>query len=306
MRKGGFILNKQSLYISPPILDKRFPIYIEKQKHKNMDEIFRLHWHEHLELILMETGELSLTCNALKYHGKPGDLLIINPNDVHHLESETLNVEFYCIIFNLSMVRSLMADPTDMDFLIPLSNNKIVFDHLNSSNSELKQNIIKLSQIYNDNHQTKGLDIKAHIFQILSLLFRKCNHSTLTPLNFKKRNCNLTLIQNLLEYLHNNYSKKIDIKQLSTEFNISYHHLCHIFKEFTNQSIIQYVTSLRIDKALFYLLNTDKTITEIALLIGYNDMNYFSRKFKQIMSMSPRQYINSLKPNETTTQLQIL
>lgn len=288
-------MKEQSLYVLPPIPDKRFPIYIEDQKYYKSDEIFRAHWHEHLELIFMKEGILDVICNGQSYIAKKGDLLIINPNDVHHLQSQSTFVNFYCVIFDLSLVRSSLTDPSDLNFIMPLSNNQLVFNHKNLLDDKTIGIIEKLMEVYDGKSITKSLAIKAYIFEILDLIFTNCSYTKLTPSRFKKRNSNVKLIQDLIEYLNQNYFNDIDLKELALEFNISYHHMCHLFKDYTNSSIIQYVTSLRIDKSIYYLKHTDKPMSEIASLIGYDDANYFSRIFKKVISLSPREYIKSLE-----------
>lgn len=287
-------MNIKSDYVYPPIHDQKFPIYIGKQQYTNQDEIFRLHWHEHFELIFMQHGELFLTCNNKTFHARKGDLLVINPNDIHHFRSITTYVDYYCIIFDLSLLRSLTTDPLDIEFLIPLANNQLFFDNLISYNDEMSDCLKHLVDEYNNKRPSCMLAIKAYLFLMLTLLFRNCNYSVLTHSTLKRKNHNIFLIKNILDYLHTNYMEDIDIESLAKSFNISYHHLCHLFKDYTNKTIIQYVTSLRIDKATYYLINTDKSITEIALLVGYHDANYFSRMFKKAKSISPRDFLRTL------------
>ncbi|MGL1890952.1 MAG: AraC family transcriptional regulator [Spirochaetaceae bacterium] len=289
------MIKEQSLYVLPPIPDKRFPIYVEDQKYSNRDEIFRAHWHEHLELLFMKKGEINLICNGQTYIAKQGDLLIINPNDIHHLQSRTSFVNMYCLIFDLSLVRSSLTDPSDLNFIMPLSNNQLVFNHQNIIDNNMDRCIKNLVDIYNKKSETRSLKIKSHIFELLDLIFTNCSYTMLTPTKFKKRNSNVKIIQDLLVYLNQNFNSEINLKELAFNFNVSYHHLCHLFKDYTNSSIIQYVTSLRIDKSIYYLKHTDKTMSEIAMLIGYDDSNYFSRTFKKLMNLSPRDYLKSLE-----------
>ncbi|MBN2618411.1 MAG: AraC family transcriptional regulator [Spirochaetales bacterium] len=287
-------MQELNLYVSPPIPDKRFPFYLEKQRYHNKKEIFRPHWHEHFELIFMLDGELLLNCNAQSFVGKLGDLFIINPNDLHHLQSLSPIVEYYCIVFDLNIIKSSLIDIFDNDFIQPLIDNSLFFKQNFIYNSYLLDLVNKLSIENESNDVGRTLAIKSYLMLILSNLFRNADYTILKNNNFVKRKSNLRMIQGILVYLNKNFNLDIDLKQLAVKFNISYHHLCHVFKEYTNQSIIKYVTLLRIEKSIFYLENTTYTITEVASLVGYEDSNYFSRMFKKIMTISPSEYINSL------------
>ncbi len=59
---------------------------------------------------------------------------------------------------------------------------------------------------------------------------------------------------------------------------------------------MQYITLLRIGKAKEMLWNTDKSITEIAMSIGFNSSQYFSRVFKNYVGVTPGEYRDSWRP----------
>lgn len=289
------IQSNQPQYLVPNIQDKRFPIYYDNQKYRNYDEIFRAHWHEHIEFIFMTEGFLKIICNGNSYTVHPGDVVIINPNDVHHLQSGSDYVSFDCLIFDLSMVRNSTSDRTDIDYIQPLLNNQLVFNHKATVSKEMENCKNSIDMLYNSNNPMKSLLIKSRLYEFLYLLFNNIPYTQLTPNKIQKRNYNLKLIQNIIIYLNKNFTEVINVKELADIFNVSYHHLCHLFKEYTNSSIIQYITTARIDKSLTYLKNSDYSISEIAGLVGYDDANYFSRTFKKVMNMSPKEYIKSVQ-----------
>lgn len=72
------------------------------------------------------------------------------------------------------------------------------------------------------------------------------------------------------------------MESLSLELNYSPQYLTRKFKEQTGFSPIEYVIKLRIEKAQFLLLTTDATLQEIALNVGYSDLFYFNRIFKNM------------------------
>ena len=64
-------------------------------------------------------------------------------------------------------------------------------------------------------------------------------------------------------------------------------------KELTGMSPIDYLTTVRINRACFLLRNSSNNINEIAYSVGYSDPKYFSRVFKRTMGVTPTQYKNS-------------
>lgn len=280
-------MNEQSLYVFPPIIDTIFPVYIEKQHYHKPGEIFRAHWHEHIEFIFMVEGELTLTCNGKTISAQKEDLLVINGNDIHHLQTQTRNVAYYCIVFDPMLLRNSLLDRGDLDFIIPLSNNYIVLKNKVSHNPQIITCLNNLIREYEAKEPAYELAVKSHLYHMLTLIFRNCIDTVLSDHTYKRRRNNLRLIQSILEFIHENFTQDIHLLELAQQFNISYYYLCHIFKDFTDKTLVQYITTLRINKAIFYLEHTDKSISEIALLVGYNDTNYFSRVFKKEQKYAP-------------------
>ena len=58
-------------------------------------------------------------------------------------------------------------------------------------------------------------------------------------------------------------------------------------------NIIDYINHKRVEEAKLYLQRGNKSITEIAFLVGFNDLNYFSRVFKKFTSLTPSQYMKN-------------
>ena len=101
------------------------------------------------------------------------------------------------------------------------------------------------------------------------------------------------MLNEVVKFIHENFSEDIELNGIAERFNINMYHFCHIFKDFTGKTFKEYLNKVRVDKAEQLLINTDATIGEIAFLSGFNDSNYFSRKFRQLKGKSPREVRNA-------------
>ena len=100
-----------------------------------------------------------------------------------------------------------------------------------------------------------------------------------------------------LEYVDMNYSKKMSIQDMSDFVGLDRKYLHRIFKENLNKSPQEYLISYRINKACSLIKNTELSISNIAMSVGYNDLFHFSRIFKKVMNMSPSDYrLNPVEP----------
>lgn len=97
-------------------------------------------------------------------------------------------------------------------------------------------------------------------------------------------------IKKVIEYIDENISESISLEEVAREVGISPFYLSKLFKKETGLNFITYVNMKKMHKAKEYLRNTDETIRNIALDLGYNEPNYFSKVFKSIEGITPSEY----------------
>ncbi|MDT8716883.1 helix-turn-helix domain-containing protein [Clostridium sp. 19966] len=96
------------------------------------------------------------------------------------------------------------------------------------------------------------------------------------------------------QYIDENYSKEVNLSMFSDKYHFSKEYLTKIFKERYNCGIYEYALNLKMSRAKELLNNQDVPINEIALRLGYNNSNYFSKAFKNFHSISPSEYREKL------------
>lgn len=97
-------------------------------------------------------------------------------------------------------------------------------------------------------------------------------------------------ISTVLDYIHNNLNKKINVDILLDIVSLSRRALEILFKKHIGSSIYSYILSLRIERFAALLIETKKTIIEIALELDNVDYKNLSRQFKQVKGYTPSEY----------------
>jgi YesN/AraC family two-component response regulator len=98
------------------------------------------------------------------------------------------------------------------------------------------------------------------------------------------------LVKQALAYIQQNYSRSFSLVELSETIGVSKSYLSRIFKMDMGISLWDYLNRFRIQKAKEILLLTDESISVIATEVGYEDISYFSRVFRELVGSSPRSY----------------
>ena len=103
-------------------------------------------------------------------------------------------------------------------------------------------------------------------------------------------------LEDIKNYINQNFDKDISITQLSNKFFISASYLNLIFKKRFNTTINKFIIDLRMEKALDLINNKkDFTLLQISQLVGYKDFYYFSRIFKKIYGKAPSFYRDNIE-----------
>lgn len=94
----------------------------------------------------------------------------------------------------------------------------------------------------------------------------------------------------MLKYIDNHFAERLYLKHLSNQFYLNPNYCCSLFLKETGMTFSQYLTKIRMDKAIELLLNTHMIISKIAALTGYSDCLYFNKVFKKQFLITPYQY----------------
>ncbi len=103
------------------------------------------------------------------------------------------------------------------------------------------------------------------------------------------------LTEKSIFYMRKHLKEKLTLEDLAQQANLSVAHYSMLFKQKTGHSPLNYLIQLKIQNACRLLDHTHLNIKEIAQQVGYDDPYYFSRIFKKIMNISPKEYRKTLK-----------
>jgi len=98
------------------------------------------------------------------------------------------------------------------------------------------------------------------------------------------------LITQVKELIHSRYATNLTIKDMAKEVYLTSTYMCLLFKQETGETINEYLTRLRMEKAKELLRNPDIRLYDICHAIGYAEPGYFSKQFKKYSGFTPSEY----------------
>ena len=98
------------------------------------------------------------------------------------------------------------------------------------------------------------------------------------------------MIRHAKEYLAAHYTEPLSLTVVSKAVHTSTFYLCKMFKHATGINFTQYLSRVRVEKAVHLLLNPNLRISEVAFEVGFQSLTHFNRVFKKIHGQSPTEY----------------
>lgn len=254
-----------------------FPLQI---LHMDSSMEYPLHSHDFCEIVIVYSGESIHQYNNIKKTVKTGDVIFIPIGNEHAYECVN-NFSYLNIIFDESIV-----SPKIINF------NKYSVTHLSSFDLQPCIDILNMidKELYRKEINYKNM-MSALFLSFLIDLKRSIIKSENDNENYiSTRN----RIINVVEIVKRNPTKNYTLDSLANLANTSVRNFTRLFKNQYKTTIIKYINALRIQESINLLKNTEFTIYQIALLVGYEDASYFSTIFKNLMKTSPLDYRTSL------------
>lgn len=254
---------------------------------------YPMHWHDEMEVVLVESGEFDEYVDLENFHVKKGDIIIINPCVLHSFrQSEGLSSRFRTVIFNMNMLTSNNTDACSIKYFTPFLDNMYINPVVISSDAphyeELYAVVRNLISLYDDKNDFFEIKIRSELYNLffilLSYFFEPEDHEPSIK-DTTTRN-----IKTILDYISENYTSPITIDELAETVNLSKHYFMRFFKKYMGMTCIEYINDYRLNIAANLLLTTGMQITEIAAKIGVNNLSYFNRIFKKKYNMAPKEY----------------
>ena len=92
------------------------------------------------------------------------------------------------------------------------------------------------------------------------------------------------------QYINDNYNTALTLESVSTRIGFNPAYFSALFKKETGKNFMEYIMEVRVQNAKQQLVQTGRTVDEIAMEVGYSDIKYFSRLFKKITGLNPSEY----------------
>jgi AraC family L-rhamnose operon transcriptional activator RhaR/AraC family L-rhamnose operon regulatory protein RhaS len=280
-----------------------FPLFIQYGQH---EDNLSLHTHADFnELTIVLDGKATHVVNDEKYQIKKGDMFVIGDKIAHGYE----NPQEFKICNIMYRLKDLLRSDYDITksvgfhalFVIepylkgkehPLIQSKFTNRlQLSPSHFEVIYNMIaNMIQEYNIKEEGWKTLLYANFLDLVVKISR--------TYNMEMENHDVALkIALPIAYIGNHFTEALSIVDLAKQANMSVRHFTRIFHNVYKSSPNAYIIQHRIQYSYSLLKNSDLTIADVAYKCGFNDSTYYTRQFKKLTGITPKQYRTMLNPS---------
>jgi len=267
------------LYEKKVILDKEFPIEVyfnEKENLMKREKVFPSHWHEHIEVHEVMSGEMEIMLEHETFFGKEGELAVANGN-VLHAGYCSSNLKSVVIIFAMEDLAKEVAD------------ENLIFCKMISGDPVIREIIPAIYREFKEAKMGYRLICKGEVLRLVAHLARNYVEEVLSDKEQSKRLKQLERFNTVRQYIRLHYTEPICNRELAELIHLSEDRFNHLFKECMGVSPLQYVNEIRLQKAMQLLKVGEYSTSEVAEMVGFTDYNHFGRLFRKSFGFTPSQ-----------------
>ena len=251
----------------------------------------RLHFHDHCELLLPLTSPGNIFVNDQVYPLERGTLYLIAENTLHRTIASGSHAR-YVLHISRKTLAELSTPQTDFTHLCQASFRRAVLDTVEM------ERVIELFQAVerNRNDGSFGSDIHQTV-ALLDLLLTVSPALNAATAGESIRNKDFLRVAPILDYIRDNLSSPLTLDQIATQFYLSKHYLCRIFKAATGFSVMEYIIYSRVLLAR-QLLQEGVSVQQAGERAGFSDNSHFIRTFGHLTGISPGRYAKNYQSGD--------
>ena len=250
-----------------------------------------VHQHDFYEVYFFISGNVEYSVEGKSYLLKQGDLLLINPLELHQprIAPDQNAYERIVLWINKNYLSRLCTNDTSLSQCFDNTNPQHT-NLLRLSKPQQQYISLKLGELIEEASSTEyGSNLAAEA--ILTRFLVELNRLTInTDKKVETVKSDSPIIPEVLSYINQHYCEKISLASIADEFFISKYYLSHAFHSVVGTSVNRYITLKRLINAKQMLSNGIKPTTA-ALHCGFNDYAGFYRAFTAEYGITPKQFL---------------
>ena len=259
------------------------------------ESISHIHYHNYIELLYGINSDAEVWCNGKTFRLKSGDLIVINSKKPHSVRSVAPKSSYIVIKFMPQILYAAEQSVFEFKYIIPFIADDEKYSKLflkaDMESSDIPRIMNTIIDEWDRRDYGYEIALRVCVIKVALWLIRRWHIETGESVFgiIDETNAAIHSIQRSIEYAQRNYSTATSTEAAKL-CSLSYSYFSRLFKRVMNKSFTEYVNGIRISESERLLVTTNKSITDIALDVGFSTTSYFIERFKKQIHLTPKQF----------------
>ena len=278
-------------------LDGEFPLLIKLFCYTSKGHTRGATWHERLELFMPLDGPARFRMGEQQVELGRGDLLVVDNLKLHHVvDFPGFDTRVVVISFLPEFVYSLGSPSHDYAFLLPFYSKVEQRPHvLRASDGAAPEVHLALARLLDCYFAESGepfhqAGCKAYLLELLYHLARQFRSSRALKWEFIRQQERSVRLKKVFDQISAHPEEKLSVSAAARVSGLNTARFMKVFKQVAGMTLVAYLNHARLSKAARMLIETDRSIAEIASAVGFSDQSYFDKRFKRALGRTPKEF----------------
>ncbi len=250
-----------------------------------------IHNHARLDIIYMLAGSAGIETAYHTYKLDATDYCALNVMELYHV-TYSENAQALCLSIAAGM---LGQSENRVDFC----SNSVNVSAADASS--LRTYIARAFQLYYRDAERNRFGIYSCVYSIIDILFRYYAVPDYSASSGREK---FEVLEQMLRYIQENSGQNLQLSDLAGKFYLSVGHVSRMFQRHLHTTFTNYLREVRLNNAYDLLLNTNQSVTEIAISCGFGSTNRLIEVFSKKYNVTPGKFRKRRHESEAMPRLQ--
>lgn len=264
--------------------------------HKSYMNWIRWHWHEEMEILIVDQGIAEISTDDDTYLIRPGQGLIINQNVMHCIHAQDKKLcTFRSLVFHPDFIFGHKTDYLQTQYLLPIQNYQLFKAFFLDESAPWHERMLQIINEVIEVNMSKsfGYEIatKGHLCHFWTELIRQLPQTNVStpsrPSQDEQR------VKEAMLFIRTHHSEPLTLEEIADSIHVSKSECCRCFARTLQMTPFEYLMKYRIYESTRKLMDPahkSDSIADLALSVGFNNISYFNKLFKKFLGCTPTYY----------------
>ncbi len=285
---------------------------LELERPIQVDRIYSVHYfeygpdysftgesHDFWEILYVDKGEVYVTADQEEKLLKKGQMIFHRPGEFHNVRAtgkdapNIVIISFECNGEAMKFFESRVSSAGDNERVLMARIVEMAGAAFDTPlDDPLAQKLDRRETVPFGAEQIIAISLE---YMLIELIRRGENGAAARPTSLIRERSQNEFLARVQQYLEANIQRRLTLSDICRDNLVGRSYLQKVFREKTGGGAMEYFGNLKIKKAKEMIREGSHNFTEIAAMLGYNSIHYFSRHFKKVTGMTPSEYASSVK-----------